>query len=39
MKIELLRDGKSLDDRLRVCRMWHSLGLPVFRVGDPDADF
>jgi hypothetical protein len=27
------------DDRLRVCRMWHSLGLTVFRVGDPDADF
>ena len=27
------------DDRLSVCRMWHSLGLPLFRVGDPDADF
>lgn len=27
------------DDRLKVCRMWHSLGLPVMRVGDPDADF
>jgi hypothetical protein len=27
------------DDRLRVCRMWHSLGLPLFRVGDPDSDF
>lgn len=27
------------DDRLRVVRMWHSLGLPLFRVGDPDADF
>lgn len=28
-----------LDDRLSVCRMWHSIGLPLFRVGDPDADF
>lgn len=27
------------DDRLRVVRMWHQLGLPLFRVGDPDADF
>jgi len=27
------------DDRLQVCRMWHELGLPLFRVGDPDADF
>ena len=28
------------DDRLRVCRMWHNnLQLPLFRVGDPDADF
>ena len=27
------------DDRLQVCRMWHSLGLPLFRVGNPDADF
>ena len=27
------------DDRLRVARMWHSIGLPLFRVGDPDADF
>lgn len=27
------------DDRLRVCRMWHSLGLPLYRLGDPDADF
>lgn len=27
------------DDRLSVSRMWHSLGLPLFRVGDPDADF
>lgn len=28
-----------IDDRLQVCRMWHRLGLPLFRVGDPDADF
>jgi Straboviridae polynucleotide kinase len=27
------------EDRLRVCRMWHSIGLLVFRVGDPDADY
>ena len=27
------------DDRLRVCREIHHLGLPLFRVGDPDADF
>lgn len=27
------------DDRLRVCRVWHKLGLTIFRVGDPDADF
>ena len=27
------------DDRLRVCRLWHRLGLPLFRVGDPEADF
>lgn len=28
-----------IDDRLQVCRVWHELGLPLFRVGDPDADF
>lgn len=28
-----------LDDRLSVCRLWHSLGLTLLRVGDPDADF
>ncbi len=28
-----------IDDRLKVCRMWHQLGLNLFRVGDPDADF
>lgn len=27
------------DDRLSVCRMWHEIGLPLFRLGDPDADF
>lgn len=27
------------DDRLRVCKMWHRLGLPLFRFGDPEADF
>lgn len=27
------------DDRLSVSRLWHSLGLPLFRVGDPDATF
>jgi predicted kinase len=27
------------DDRLRVCREIHNLKLPLFRVGDPDADF
>ncbi|MEV0759573.1 AAA family ATPase [Nocardia sp. NPDC050435] len=27
------------DDRLQVVRMWHELGLNVYRVGDPDADF
>lgn len=28
-----------IDDRLQVCRLWHELGLPLFRVGDPDADY
>lgn len=28
-----------LDDRLSVCRLWYGLGLNLFRVGDPDADF
>ena len=27
------------DDRLKVCRMWYKLGLPLFKVGDPDLDF
>lgn len=28
-----------MDDRLQVCNMWHELGLPLFRVGDPKANF
>lgn len=28
-----------LDDRLRVCRMWHRIGLTLLKVGDPDANF
>jgi hypothetical protein len=27
------------DDRLSVCRLWWRLGLPLFRLGDPDANF
>jgi predicted kinase len=27
------------DDRLQCARLWYQLGLPLFRVGDPDADF
>lgn len=27
------------DDREAVCRMWHEIGLPLLRVGDPEADF
>lgn len=27
------------DDRLQVCELWYSLGLPLFRVGDPNASF
>ena len=27
------------DDRLKVCKMWHELGLMLFRVGDPCSDF
>jgi hypothetical protein len=29
----------AMDDRLQVCQMWHRIGIPVFRVGDPDAVF
>jgi|SRR5579859_418706 len=28
-----------MDDRLSVCRLWFNMGLNLFRVGDPDADF
>jgi predicted kinase len=28
-----------IDDRPKVCRMWRSLGLSVFQVGNPDAEF
>jgi predicted kinase len=28
-----------VDDRLSVSRQWFELGLPLFRYGDPDADF
>lgn len=28
-----------IDDRLQVTRMWFEMGLPVIRVGDPDANF
>lgn len=27
------------DDRLMVAKLWHELGLPLFRVGDPEATF
>lgn len=40
---EHIRDKYNIlavfDDRLSVCRLWFELGLPLFRVGDPDADF
>ena len=29
----------AIDDRLRVAQVWHALGLPLCRVGDPAADF
>lgn len=28
-----------VDDRLQVCELWHRLGLKIFRVGDPNANF
>ncbi len=28
-----------IDDRPKVCRMWRSLGLTVFQVGNPDYEF
>lgn len=47
IKLELFNEhvrGKynvlgAIDDRQRVVRMWHQLGIPVIRVGDPDSDF
>ena len=40
---EFIRDKFDVvavfDDRLRVCRVWYDLGLPLFRVGNPDSDF
>jgi hypothetical protein len=27
------------DDRLQVCKLWYELGLPLFRVGDPESNF
>lgn len=27
------------DDREGVCRQWYELGLPLYRVGDPDSNF
>lgn len=27
------------DDRMQVCELWHRRGLPLFRVGDPRAEF
>lgn len=29
----------AVDDRPRVCRLWHKLGLCLLKVGDPDLDF
>jgi predicted kinase len=38
-----IRDNYNIcgvvDDRLQVCRLWFDLGLPLFRVGDPEAVF
>ena len=28
-----------IDDRLQVCELWHELGLPLMRVGDPNSNF
>jgi predicted kinase len=28
-----------IDDRPKVCRMWRSIGLSVFQVGNPDYEF
>lgn len=38
-----IRDNYNIcgvvDDRLQVCRLWFDLGLPLMRVGDPEAVF
>lgn len=36
---DMYRIEYAVDDRPQVCRMWHSLGLCLLKVGDPDADF
>lgn len=28
-----------VDDRMQVCRLWFDLGLPLFKVGDPELVF
>lgn len=28
-----------MDDRLKVCKLWHELGLMLFRIGDPCNEF
>lgn len=33
------RVAAVFDDRLQVARLWHAMGLPLFRVGDPDSNF
>ncbi len=47
VKYEIYRDNihnkynvlSVIDDRLKVCRLWYRLGLPLFKVGNPDGDF
>lgn len=39
IEITLARVDGVFDDRARVCRMWYAKGIPLFRVGDPDAEF
>jgi len=29
----------AIDDRLQVCELWYEVGVPLFRVGDPNANF
>lgn len=40
---EYIRDNYYVrgvfDDRLMVSKLWHEMGLPLFRVGDPEANF